>query len=461
MSSEKKYEMDMCHGPLFGKVLRYAVPLMIANIAALLFHAADLVVLGQFTDRNSMAAVGAAGGFIFLMLNLFWGIGTGVNVLAARYTGARDPENVSRTVHTAIAVGLIGSVVMVALSVLFTDGVLRLMATPQEIMGKTKLYVYIGCAGIPFMIFYSFGSSVLRAVGDTKRPLIFMLLAGIANVLLNLFCVLILKMDVAGVGLATLAANAISAFLVLRALMKSDEAYKLEWKKVRIDMKNLKEMLQIGVPAGLQGAMFTVSNMAIQSTVNSFGPAAIAGNTAAINLESIVHTVCASFFFASISFTGQNYGGRKFKRIVKSIFICLGCSAVGIAVLGWLCILFGRELLAMYNPDPVVIEAGFIRVKMVLSLYFMCGVMDAVSGSLRGLGHSFKPALVIFLGVCVFRVIWVFTVFPRHKTMQMLFLSYPISWIAVSIFNGIMLYVVCHKLLVKASRREFEPKEKR
>ena len=249
MSSEKKYEMDMCHGPLFGKVLRYSVPLMIANIAALLFHAADLVVLGQFTDRNSMAAVGAAGGFIFLMLNLFWGIGTGINVLASRYTGARDPENVSRTVHTAIAVGLIGSVVMVALSVLCTDGVLRLMATPREIMGKTKLYVYIGCAGIPFMIFYSFGSSVLRAVGDTKRPLYYLMIAGMVNVLLNLLLVIVFHMSVAGVAIATVASQVISMVLVLLCLIRTHSVIHLSLPECRVDRKSLREIIRIGLPA--------------------------------------------------------------------------------------------------------------------------------------------------------------------------------------------------------------------
>lgn len=443
----------MCHGPLFSKILRYVIPLIIANIVALLFHAADLVVLGQFASSDAMAAVGAAGGFIFLMLNLFWGIGTGVNVLTARYVGAKDPQKVSRTIHTAIAVGLLGSVVMVIISFLLTDSVLRWMATPEEIMDKARLYVYIGCCGIPFMIFYSFGSSVLRAVGDTKRPLIYMIVAGVINVLLNLFCVLVLKMDVAGVGLATLAAHIVSAFLVIWTLMKTDEIYKFEWKKLCIHIPILKEMLQIGIPAGFQGAMFTVSNMTIQSTVNTFGPDAIAGSTAAISLESIVYTISCSFFFAAISFVGQNHGGKKYKRIIKSILICIACSAIGIILSGWACIFFGKELLSIYNPDPEAVRWGLIRVKYVLSFYFLCGVMDVLSGALRGLGHSFKPAVVIFLGICAFRVVWVYTVFPCDPTLETLFLSYSISWITVCIANGIMLYVVCRQMLKNASRR--------
>lgn len=456
MSSDKKYAMDMCHGPLFSKILRYSVPLALANLAALLFHAADLVVLGQFANSDAMAAVGAAGGFIYLMLNLFWGIGTGINVLTARYTGAKDPENVSRTIHTAGAVGILGGLIMLAVSILLTPAVLKLMATPDVLMDKARLYMYINCVGIPFMIFFSFGSSVLRAVGDTKRPLIFMIIAGIINVLLNLFCVLVLKMDVAGVGLATLAANIISAFLVIRALARSSEDYKFHWRKMKIDWHSLKEMLQIGIPAGFQGAMFTVANMTIQSTVNTFGAAAIAGNTAAISLESIVHTICAAFFFASISFTGQNHGGKKYKRIMKSIFICMACSAVVICLMGWLFILFGRELLGIYNPDPEVIKWGLIRLKWVLACYFLCGVMDVLSGSMRGLGHSFKPAVVIFLGVCVLRVIWVFAVFPHSPTLETLFASYIVSWSMVCLANGVILYMICHKMLVRASKRQFD-----
>lgn len=456
MSSDKKYVMDMCHGPLFGKILRYSIPLIFSNITALFFHAADLVVLGQFASSDAMAAVGASGGFIFLMMNLFWGLGTGINVLAARYIGAKDPENVSKTIHTSFAFGILGGLIMAVVSFFLTGPVLRWMATPEEIMDKAKLYMYISCAGLPFMIFYNFGSSVLRAIGDTKRPLIFIIISGIINILLNLFCVLCLKMDVAGVAIATQVANFVSAALVIRTLIKTEESYKFVWKKLRIDLKTLWDTMKIGIPAGFQGAMFTISNMAIQATVNSFGSDAIAGNTAAISLEGIVHTVCASFFFASISFAGQNHGGRKYKRIVKSIFICMACSAVGIAALGWGFILFGKELLAIYNPDPAVIQWGLIRVKMVLSFYFLCGIMDVLSGSMRGLGHSFKPAIIIFFGVCVFRVVWIFTVFPCKKTMEMLFLSYPVSWTLVCICNGILLYTICRKMLIRASKRQFD-----
>ena len=456
MSTEKKYAMDMCHGPLFSKILRYSLPLILSNLAALLFHATDLVVLGQFTTSDDMAAVGATSGFILLMLNLFWGVSSGVNVLTARYTGANDPENVSKTVHTAIAVAALGGIIMGGISYLLTDPILHLMATPEKIMDKARLYMRLSCAGVPFIIFYSFGSAVVRAVGDTKRPLIYMIVSGIINVFLNLFFILVLKMDVAGVAIATQVAHLISAFLILRALTRSNESYKLVWRKICIDWKSLKEMLQIGIPAGVQGSMFTIANMAIQATINTFGPAAIAGSTAAVSLEGTVHTVCATFYLTSISFAGQNHGGKKYKRIVKSIFICAVCSAVGIAVMGWTFILFGKQLLGVYNPDPEVIQWGFIRVKMVLSLYFLCGVMDVISGALRGLGHSLKPAIVIVFGVCVFRMIWIFTVFRHDPTLETLFIVYPVSWILICLINGTMLYIVCRKMLKNASRRLFD-----
>ena len=456
MSTDKKYEMDMCHGPLFSKVLRFSVPLILSNLAALLFNAADLIVLGQFTTSDDMAAVGATCGFIALMLNLFWGISAGVNVLAARYIGAKDPDKVSKTVHTSIAVAIIGGIMMGIISYLLTDPILHLMATPERIMDKARVYLQISCAGVPFMILYSFGSSIIRAVGDTKRPLIYMIVSGIANVLLNLFFIIVLKMDVAGVAIATQAAHFISAFLVLRALSKSNEDYKLLWKKIRIDWKSFKEMMQIGIPAGFQGSMFTISNMGIQSTINTFGPDAIAGNTAANNLEGLVYAVCYAFYFASISFVGQNHGGRQYKRIVKSIFICMACSVAAVALLGWAFILFGKELLAIYNPDPEAVKWGLIRVKIVFALYFFCGLMDVISGSLRGLGHSLKPAIVIVFWVCVFRIIWLFTVFRYDHTMETLFRVYPVSWILVCVFNGVMLYRVCRKMLKNASKRQFD-----
>lgn len=456
MSAERKYTMDMCHGPLLGKVLRFSIPLILSNLAALLFHAADLVVLGQFTTSDDVAAVGASCGFIALMLNLFWGIATGVNVLAARYTGAKDPEMVSKTVHTSIAVAIAGGIIMGIASFLLTDPILHIMATPEDIMDKARLYLQISCTGVPFMILYSFGSSIIRAVGDTKRPLMYMIISGVVNVLLNLFFILVLKMDVAGVAIATQAAHFISAFLILRALAKSNEDYRLFWKKICIDWKSLKDMLKIGIPAGFQGAMFTVSNMGIQSSINTFGPYAIAGNTAAINLEGLIYAVCYAFYFASISFTGQNRGGRQYKRVVKSIFICMGCSAVGIALMGWAFILSGKELLAIYNPDPLAVQWGLIRVKFVFALYFFCGIMDVISGSLRGLGHSLKPAIVTVFGVCILRMIWIFTVFRYDPSLETLFIVYPVSWILICLINGTMLYMVCRKMLKNASKRLFD-----
>ncbi|MBO5761446.1 MAG: MATE family efflux transporter [Lentisphaeria bacterium] len=455
MDSDKKYTMDMCHGPLFSKVLRFSIPLILSNLAALLFHAVDLVVLGQFTSSDDMAAVGATYGFIVLMLNVFWGIAAGVNVLTARYIGAKEPEKVVKTVHTSIAIAFLGGIIMGIISFLLTDFVLHLMATPEKIMDKARVYMQISCAGVPFIIFYSFGSAILRAVGDTKRPLIYMCIAGVVNVLLNMFFILVLKMSVAGVAIATQTAHFISAYLVIRALVKSDGDYKLVWKKIRMDWKSTKEILQIGIPAGFQGSMFTVTNIGIQATINTFGPDVIAGNTAALNLEGLIYAVCYSFYLASISFTGQNHGGKQYKRIIKSIFICIACSAAAVIFLSWGFILAGKQLLAIYNPEPEVIKWGLLRMKMVFSLYFLCALMDIISGSLRGLGHSLKPAIVIVFGVCVFRIVWIFTVFRKSPTLETLFTAYPVSWLLICIINGVMLYIICRRMLIRASKRQF------
>lgn len=446
----------MCHGPLFSKIVRMAVPLGMANALALLFHAADLVVLGQFTTPEAMAAVGAAPAFNTLLLNLFWGLASGVNVLVARYTGAKDKENVFRTVHTAITVAIIGGILFAIFGCLIVKPLLNLMDVPANIMDKACIYLWIFCIGSPFMILYSFGSAILRAIGDTKRPLIFMAVAGVANVLLNLFFVLVCKMDVAGVALATKISNAISALLVLHVLARSNEDYKLIWKKLTFSFPVFKEMFRIGVPAGIQGALFSLSNLIIQSTINSFGSDAIAGSTAALSLEGIVHAGATAFALTAQSFVGQNHGGRQYKRIMRSIFLAMACS-VGIMVVGGaICILFQKELLGIFNPDPEVIRWGQLRIKYQLTFYGLLALMEVITCALRGLGHSFTPMIVTLMGACVFRVIWVYTIFPMYRSMENLLISYPVSWFLVCLVNGLLLFFICRKMLIKASKRQFD-----
>ena len=455
MSSAKKYQIDMCHGPLFSKIVFFTLPLMMTNILQLLFHAADLIVIGQFAPGEALAAVGATNGLTVLVLNIFFGLGTGINVLVARYTGAKNPEKVSQNVHTAVAIALYWGVAMAIIGILISKPMLRLMATPENIIDKAALYMWIYCAGMPFVIFYNFGSAILRAVGDTKRPMLYMLIAGIVNVLLNLFFVLVFKMDVAGVALATKISNAVSAYLVYRVLRDTRDPIRFVWSKMKIHASALREMLKIGLPSAIQGACYSVSNITIQSSVNSFGWEAIAGNTAAQSLEGVVYVASSSLFYSAISFTGQNHGAKKYKRIIKSIFYCIICTVSVSLAAGLLFLAFARPLLNIYNSNQDVVEWGLIRLKILLSTYFLCGIMDAVSGSLRGLGHSIKPMFITLIGVCAFRVFWVFKVFPDYRTMQSLVISYPISWITVILLNGTMLFLICRRMLRKASHRTF------
>ncbi|MBO4490286.1 MAG: MATE family efflux transporter [Lentisphaeria bacterium] len=447
MDSGSKYNIDMTQGPLFGKIIRFTIPLMSSYVLQMLFNTVDLIVVGRFASSHALAAVGATSGLTVLVLNIFFGLSVGVNVLAARYIGAKDPRNISRTVHTAAAVGIYGGVMMALIGILISRPALIWMDTPSEILGKSSLYMWIYCSSIPFIIFYNFGSSILRAQGDTRRPLYYMITGGIVKVLLDLLLVLLFRMDVGGVAMATLISNAVSAGLTLRALNSARDSSRLIRKQIRIHGPIFRDMVKIGLPAGIQGSFFSLSNIVIQSSINSFGALAIAGNTAAQSLEGLVYVASSSFYYTAISFVGQNHGAQKYKRIVRSIFICLLCTNVFSIFTGYLFWICGRPLLRIFNPDPEVIRWGMIRVAILFSTYFLCAAMDTISGSLRGLGHSIKPTIVTLMGVCVFRVAWVLWIFPHYKTMENLMISYPISWLIVSLVNGTILFFVVRNLL--------------
>ncbi|MBO4648890.1 MAG: MATE family efflux transporter [Lentisphaeria bacterium] len=446
MRSTEKYQIDMSHGPLFGKIVLFSLPLMSSYVMQVLFSTIDLIVIGRFASSKAMAAVGATSGLTVLVLNIFFGLSVGVNVLAARYIGARDRKNLSATVHTAAAVGLYGGLVMAVIGILISRPVLKMMQTPDEILNQSSLYMWIYCTSIPFIILYNFGSSILRAQGDTRRPLYYMIVGGLVKVLLNLFLVIVLRMDVGGVALATLVSNGISAGLTLLALASARDASRLIRKKIRITPDIFKDMLKIGLPAGIQGSFFSLSNIVIQSSINFFGTEAIAGNTAAQNLEGLVYVASSSFYYTAISFVGQNHGAQKYKRIVRSVLICMFCTVVLSLISGWLFYLFGKPLLKIYNADPEVIKWGMIRAKILFTTYFLCATMDTISGSLRGLGHSVKPTIVTLMGVCVFRIFWVLWIFPLDKTMENLMISYPVSWSIVSLVNGFILFWVIRKM---------------
>lgn len=446
MNSAGKYQIDMCHGPLFSKIVFFSIPLMASNIMQVLFNAVDMIVIGRYAPHEAMAAVGSCGPLIMMILNVFFGLSVGANVLTARYIGARNRTEVFQTVHTAMATALAGGIILAAVGIIISKPILELMQTPPEVMPKSTLYMWLYCAGIPFVLIYNFGSSILRAGGDTRRPLIYMLISGCLKVSLNFFLVSVFHWDVAGVAVATLISSLLSSILVVRALTGLRDSSRLFLKKIRIYGSNFKDILKIGVPAGIQGSLFSFSNIIIQSTINSFGSKAMAGNAATGSLEGIVYVAFNAYYFSAISFVGQNHGAHKYKRLVKSMVYCQILAILSAVVFGWTIFLFGPQLLRIYNPDPEVIQWGMIRLKYLVTTYFLCAAMDTMSGSLRGLGHSLTPMIVTMLGACVFRIVWVFWIFPHFRTMENLLVSYPVSWTLVCIVNGAILYYVCRKL---------------
>ena len=446
-NESKKYEIDMCNGPLFGKILIFYIPLMLSGILQLLFNAADIVVVGRYAGNEALAAVGSTSSLTNLIVNLFIGLSVGTNVLVAHFYGAGQKEELKSMVQTAIATAAISGVILTFLGIFVSRPALGLMGTPDDVIAHSVLYMRIYFAGMPFMMVYNFGSAVLRAVGDTKRPLYYLLIAGVVNVILNLIFVIIFQMGVAGVATATVISQGISAYLVVRCLIKTDSAYKLVLQGMKIAPDKLLKMFQIGMPAGLQGALFSISNVLIQSSVNSFGSIAMAGNTAASNIEGFVYTAMNSFHQASISFCGQNYGAMKFKRVGKVTAICLGLVTVVGFVMGSGAYLASGILLRLYSPDAEVIRYGTLRMAYICILYFLCGNMDVMVGTLRGMGYSIMPMLVSLTGACLFRVVWIYTAFRQVPTLECLYISYPISWGLTFLVHLICFAYVYRKLM--------------
>ena len=425
---KKSYEIDMCNGPLLGKILLFSVPLMMSGILQLLFNAADIIVVGRFAGSSALAAVGSTSALINLLINVFVGLSVGVNVLVAKYYGGRREKDMSETVHTAITTSVLSGLFLVVLGLVAVKPLLHLMGTPDDVLSQSVLYMRIYFLGMPVLMLYNFGAAILRAIGDTRRPLYFLFAAGIVNVVLNLFFVIGLGMGVDGVAWATVISEHISALLVLKSLMEAPGALKLSLKNLRIHPKKLKRIIKIGLPAGMQGAIFSISNVLIQSSVNSFGSIAMAGNTASSNIEGFVYTAMNAVYQTNLSFTSQNLGGRKYSRINKIMYICLGVVTVVGLSLGLTAVLGGRMLLGIYSSDPEVLRYGMLRLGIICTTYFLCGIMDCMVGSLRGLGYSIIPMFVSLTGACGFRVLWVFTVFAAYHSLDVLYLSYPVSW---------------------------------
>lgn len=444
---EKKYEIDMCNGPLLGKILMFYIPLMLSGVLQLLFNAADIIVVGRFAGNQALAAVGSTSSLINLIVNLFIGLSVGTNVLVARYYGAGQKKELSETVHTAILTSLISGILLIIIGVSLAKPALLLMGTPEDVINQSALYMRIYFAGMPVMMLYNFGSAILRAVGDTKRPLYYLLIAGIINVILNLIFVIAFQMDVAGVALATVISQVVSAVLVLRCLIRSTSDYRVILSQLRIAGDKLIKMLQIGLPAGLQGALFSISNVLIQSSINSFGSIAMAGNTAASNIEGFVYTSMNAFHQSAISFTGQNYGAKKYKRIGRICLICQVAVCIVGGVLGTLSYVCAGSLLQLYSTDTEVIAYGILRLSIIGPTYFLCGTMDTIVGSMRGMGYSMMPTLVSLTGACLLRVVWISTIFQMNRTLECLYFSYPVSWLLTTLVHFLCFFYVYRKLL--------------
>ena len=446
---KKNYEIDMCNGPITGKMLRFALPLMLSSMLQLLFNAADIITVGKFGSEHSLAAVGSNTALINLLTNLFIGLSIGANVLVARFYGAKNGEELNETVHTAMLLSLISGLILTVTGVIFARYFLIWMKTPAEILDLATTYLKIYFLGMPAMMIYNFGSAILREIGDTKRPLYFLAAAGVINIILNILLVVVFRLDVKGVGIATVISQTVSAILIIRCLAKSNGDIKLELKKLRFSRGKIGAILRIGLPAGLQGSIFSLSNVVIQSSVNIFGPVVVKGNSAAQNLEGFVYFSMNAFHHATLSFTSQNMGAKKYDRLGKILKNGLCLAILFGAGFGGTVILFGRNLLSIYTNDSAAISAGMTRLYIITGTYTLCGIMDVMVGAIRGIGYTVLPTIVSLIGACALRLVWLATVFriPKFHTINTVYLSYPITWLVT-----IIAHVICYIIIRKKNR---------
>ena len=441
-----KYEIDMCNGSILDKLVSFSIPLMLSGILQLLFNAVDIIVVGQFTGNEALAAVGSTTALIKVFVNLFIGISLGASVLAARFYATGQEKEMSETVHTSITLALISGIAMGIIGVIAAKGALELMDTPDNVLNLSTLYMRIYFMGMPFFMLYNYGAAILRAVGDTKRPLLFLIISGATNVVLNLLLVIQFHLGVAGVAIATVISQCISCILVLRCLYLSDGSYQLRFNKLGMKTRYVKQIFQIGIPAGIQSTIINFSNVLLQSSVNSFGSVAMAGYTAANNILGFLYVSVNSITQACMSFTSQNYGVRKFKRMDKVLLECLGLTVIVALVLGGGSYLFGAELMHIYTKSTKVIECGVDIMLYTTVTYFLCGIMDLLPGALRGMGHSTVPMILSVIGTVGTRIVWIYVIFPCHRSLDFLFISYPVSWLLTIVMQVICFYFVRKKV---------------
>jgi len=457
MSTKSRYEIDMINGPLAGKILRFALPFMAANIIQLLFNAADVVVLGKFAGDTAQAAVTSTTALINLLINLFVGLGVGVNVVVARALGSGDRSRISTVVHTAIAVGIIGGAFLVVVGEVFAPILLRLMGSPEHIIGLSSMYLRVYFIGLPGALVYNFASALLRAQGDTRRPMYYLSFAGVVNVVLNLIFVIFFHWDVAGVAAATALSKYVSAILVVWCLMQETGVLHFAPAKMRVDWSALKDIARIGLPAGFQASLFSLSNVTIQSAINGMGEVVMAGSGAAVNIGGFIYTTANAFYQSTMTFTSQNMGAGKPERVDKVVKWNMLFAVAVPGLVGLTAYSAGPWLLGLYTNDPEVVRQGLIRMSLVSNFYSICGVMEVAIGALRGMGYSFVTMITTLLGSCGLRIVWVGTVFAAVGSAQSLYVCYPITWGV----TGLVLLVCFFILRPRAYAKAIAPKEEK
>ena len=460
MVANKTHEMDMTTGNFFQKIIVFCLPLMLTGILQMFYHTADLIIVGRFSERaNAVGAVGSTSALINLIVNLFMGLSVGTNVVCARHFAAKRDQNLHAAVQTLVVISCALGLVLGAFGIIFARPLLQLMSNPIDL---AVIYLRIYFIGMPFNMLFNFAASVLRGIGDTKRPLIFLTIAGLFNVFLNMFFVIVLGMDVDGVALATIISQLLSCIMIMVCLVRTKEAYGFDFKNFKIDFKELKEIVKIGLPAGVQGSIFSLSNVIIQSSVNKFGSMTIDGNSIAQSIEGFVYIAMNSVYNAALSFVGQNIGAKKYQNIRKISWLCIIVVVmIGLGMGGSL--FLGRNVVTgFYSKDPEAIKVACLRLHYLCLPYFLCGIMDVMVGLLRGMGTSLVPMIVSIVGVCGFRITWIYTIFYRfadfsnYKSLHLLFISYPISWIVTFTVHVICYEVVYHKIIRRSSVLEIQ-----
>ena len=446
-----KYSLDMTKGPFLKKILRFSLPLVFTGLLQMIYNTADVIVVGRFAGGTALAAVGATGSLVHLILNIFLGLSMGSGVMTAKYIGAKDEDSVKRCVHSAMLLGILSGVFVAIFGFLFSEQLLVLMDSPEDVLPLSTLYLKIFFLGAPAGMVFNFGASIVRATGDTKKPLIILSLSGILNIVLNLILVICFHMSVAGVAIATITAQYVSATVITVVLLKMKNACKLDLKKLRLHKEEVKRILYVGIPAGIQNSLFSVSNVIIQTTVNSFGSVAMAGIAAGSNVDTLIYTCTNAVSQTTMTFSSQNLGAKKYENFNKIYFRCILLTIAIAGSMGALGVIFKDFFVGIFSTDPAVIAIGAERLTLILPFYFFCSLMDVGAGQLRGMGKSFLPMIISLLGGCGIRLLWVFAFFPKNPTLIYLYYAYPISWSITAAVLFICYFIVRKQILKRVS----------